>query len=87
MTDYLSDVFRLNVIAALRWRGWSRSDLAARLGTSTDMVSKTLNNPRNIGVTMATLGRYSDALGIDPSVMVTPGGVQQQASVRLERAS
>lgn len=87
MTDYLSDVFRLNVIAALRWRGWSRSDLAARLGTSTDMVSKTLNNPRNVGVTMATLGRYSDALDIDAGTLVTPGGVQQQASIRLERAS
>ena len=87
MTDPLRDVFRLNVIAALRWRGWSRADLATRLGCSIDMVSKTLNNPRGIGVTMATLGRYADALGIDPAVLVTPGGVQQQAAVRLERAS
>lgn len=85
MTDHLSDVFRANVDAALRRRGWSRSDLAARLGTSCDVVSKTLNNPRGVGVTAATIERYALALGIDAPVMVTPGGVQRSRVVRLER--
>ena len=87
MTDPLSDVIRLNVIAALRWRGWSRADLAVRLGCSVDMVSKTLNNPRGVGVTVATLGRYSDALGIEPAVLVTPGGVARARAARMERVA
>lgn len=87
MTDHLSDVFRANVDAALRAQRLSRGGLARRLGCSVDLVSKTLNNPRGVGVTAATIERYALALGIDVPVMVTPGGVQRQRSVRLERAS
>jgi hypothetical protein len=46
-----------------------------------------IDNPRGIGVTLATVARYAAALGIEPSVLVTPGGVQRQRSVRLEQVA
>lgn len=72
MSDTLSDVFRANVIALMERRCMTRIALARRLGCTPDTVSKTLNNPRGVGVRLTTLERYARALNVAPAVLVTP---------------
>ena len=83
MSDRLSDTFRANVRAALRANRMTQDDLARRLKQHHSQVSHMLRNPRGIGCTLATVEEYSAALGIEPAVLLTPGGVQRQRSVRV----
>ena len=87
MSDHLSDTFRANVRAAIRSKHMRQSQLACRMGVTGDSVSKLLNNPRGIGVTLETVARYADALGIDPAVLLTPGGVQRSRVVKMENVA
>lgn len=87
MSDHLSDVFRANVRAGLRLRGMSQQRLSRTMGAHPQAIHKLLLNQRGIGVTLATVDRVSQALGIESAVMVTPGGVQRSRAVRVLRTS
>ena len=87
MTDPLNDVFRANVEAARRLRRLSQAELCERMGVHKTTYRMQIQNPRGIGVTLTTLARYADALGIDAAVLVTPGGVQRSRAMRLDRVA
>lgn len=58
------------ILAAMRAKGMSRSDLAGKLGTSKAAVSKLLNDGSNI--TVKRLLKISIAVGYDLNINLTP---------------
>lgn len=58
------------ILAAMKAKGLSRSDLAGRLGTSKAAVSKLLNDGSNI--TLKRLLKISTAVGYDLIINITP---------------
>jgi transcriptional regulator with XRE-family HTH domain len=63
------------ILAAMKARGMSRSDLAERLGTSKAAVSKLLNDGSNI--TVKRLLKISMALGCDLNIDLNPPSEKQ----------
>lgn len=87
MTDHLSDVFRANVRAALRANRMTQDALCRRMKAHPTTFQTQINNPRGTGLTLATVERYATALGIEPAVLLTPGGVQRRRTVKVERVA
>ena len=81
MSDHLSDTFRANVRAALANEGISPTELSRRMGKHHTYVGAQWRN--GTGFTLETVDKYATALGIAPAVLLTPGGVQRQRSVRV----
>lgn len=72
--EFIAEELVLEIIAslnkAMNERGITRRELAARLGTSPSFVSEVLNGKPNL--TLLTLCRFAEALGLYPSVKLTP---------------
>ncbi len=86
-SDRLSDTFRTNVRAALHIYRISQGELARRMGRTHDDVSKLLCNPRDVGVTAATIERVATALGVEAWQLMKPGEMESRRSRRLERVA
>lgn len=70
MTTDLNDAFKANVEHAMRERGITRYHLSRLIGGHPDLVRVQLARP--CGVTLATVARYSAALGIPATELITP---------------
>lgn len=60
----LEQRFRSNVETALSDRGWSKSELARRMGASPQYVGNYLSGRVSPG--FAVVERFASALGVDP---------------------
>ncbi len=65
----LNHVFKANVERVMQERGISRSELSRRMSAHATFVSMQLNRP--CGVTLATVERYSAALGVPATELIT----------------
>jgi len=70
MTDTLSDAFRANVRRIMRERGIKNHHLSIQMGAHPTLVRMQMY--RTGTVTLATVARYSEALGIPAAELITP---------------
>ena len=73
-------------LAALRKeRGMSQKELARRLGTSQQQISR-LESPSYEGHSLGTLRKVADVLGAEVHVSIKPGATRKRSAVAEGRA-
>lgn len=84
MTDHKKPMINEALTIARLYWGYSQTELAAALGISQAMVSEIERGTR--AVTLETLGRYSDVLGLKKSqLMFFAEEIEGEAPVRKGR--
>ena len=86
MTDHLSDVFRANVEAIREQRGLNRYQFG-RIVTPNDPTQYRTQIVRGGGFTLATVSQWSERLGIDPLLMLAPGGAVRHRTIHMDRVA
>lgn len=74
MTTDPQNRFGHRVRALRKRKGWSQSELAERLGVTTQAVAKVEARSSSVrGVRRSTVIRYAEALGVSPRTLADPG--------------
>lgn len=70
MPGKLLPVFRDNVERLMIQKDWGRSELAAEMNVTRSYITQVLGGHR--GVALAAIDRFAEALGVEPTALVTP---------------
>ncbi|MBI4862832.1 MAG: helix-turn-helix transcriptional regulator [Candidatus Riflebacteria bacterium] len=81
MTKNLTDVVRRHLARLRKDRGWSRAELARRVGVHRSFIARLESDPSR-GLNVDTLGALAEAFGVPPAALV---GAEEPAQMAVSR--
>jgi predicted transcriptional regulator len=70
VSDHLSDAFRANMRRIMAERGMNPYQLSKLMRAHPTQVQSQIVSRRTVGFTLATLGKYADALGVPVATLL-----------------
>jgi len=58
------------ILLELERLGWTQTELAKRMGVSRQLVNRHLMSANGVGITLKTIDKMADALGLDPKDLI-----------------
>ena len=58
------------ILLELERLGWTQTELAKRMKVSRQLVNRHLMSENGVGITLKTIDRMADALGLDPKDLI-----------------
>ena len=77
----LEDRFRTKVEAAMKFRGWSQSELARQMNVDRQFIFSYLKQGKSPGLDVVE--RFANAIGVEPGNLIDSHELQFLSDVRL----
>ena len=61
---------RVKILLELERLGWTQTELANRMGSSRQLVNRHLLSDESVGITLRTIDKMADAMGLDPKDLI-----------------
>jgi transcriptional regulator with XRE-family HTH domain len=61
---------KTKILLELERLGWTQTELAKRMGSSRQLVNRHLLSDESVGITLKTIDKMADAMGLDPKDLI-----------------